>query len=664
MNSKNRQLRLITLALMLIPFIGVYAQVNEITLSKPGRLNKELGKSSDTITTLKVNGEINGEDIEFMVSMPKLNSLDLGNARISENYSYPTQNKILSSLSKSIGGSNTSNSRNYSKQTLLISGSRFYKKVVMPVSCDNLVILPSQPSDSVYALDYYQMGRLEAASGINSITCSKQFLPMIIDVKNHTFNAEQRKSIFSFLLIQQNEVNLRYWIWDMNELLSYCEKQKITSIDNILPYGFSKTPCGDTLDLSQINIKKTGLYAFADCQARYIIMPKSIEEVSDLAFEKSNVETVEFVGENAPAFIGNKNENDVYARAYYPIDVSSWDFSVIVPDAYFQYYQLGEWKDLVVKKKNSNTKYEFVIEKPGTLSKYLTDEIVKSAESLTLKGILYDTEIERLNDCKGLKYLDISCCYVAKSPQTVEKERANREFQLAVLQMLGEMVQKDAESKFEQGKISYAEAMNNVLWGKYAETVAKQASQDKVEADPNCICPELNLKLLKEYHMPAQIRIIRHVGYLPLLEKIVLPPSATEIFYYAFSGLEKLKDISFPKTLEYMGNAAFKNCKSLEKLDFSNTNLKEIVIRKGDYDKETGLFYDCINLKEVRFPASLTVLADEGDVPKKCVLYFYAPEIPITHCVWWEPETIHVPKGTKAGWNKWIQDGVNVIDDL
>ena len=646
MTRKTRKTITMMLAIMFAPIIGAYAQANEITLSKPGRLEKELGKSSDTITTLKVNGDINGKDIECMISMPKLISLDLGNARISENYSYPTQNKPLSGLSKSIGIGNTLDSKNYNKQTLIISGSRFYNKVVMPVSCNNLVILPPQPSDSVYALDYYQMGRLEAASGLNSITCSKQFLPAIIDVKNHALDNKQLESFFSFLLIQQDKVFLRYWPWDMKILSTYCERQKITFIDNIFPYGFRRVPCGDTLDLSQVNIKQAGQYAFAECQARYIIMPRTIEAVSGLAFEKSNVETVEFIGEYAPV-IGDH----------------SWELSVIVPDEYYQNYQLGEWKDLVVKKKNANTKHEFLIEKPGSLSDYLTDEIVRNVETLTLKGILYDTEIDRLNDCKGLKYLDISCCYVAKSPQTVEKERANREFQLAVLQMLGEMVQKDAESKFEQGTISYSEAMNNVMWGKYAEMVAEQVSKNKIEADANCICPELNLKLLKEYHMPAQIKIIRHVGYLPMLEKIVLPPGATEIFYYAFSGLKKLKDISFPKTLEYMGNAAFKNCKSLTKLDFSNTNLKEIVIRKSDIGKETGIFYGCDELEEVRFPASLMTLADDGVVPMNCVLYFYSKEVSSPRC-WWEPKSIHVPRGTKAGWSRWITYGVNVIDDL
>ena len=661
---KTRKLRLLMLALMLIPIIGVYAQVNEITLSKPGKLSKELGKSVDTITTLKVNGDINGEDIEFMISMPKLNSLDLGNARIIDDYSYPAQYKSVSGLSRHFGN-NEPVAKKYDKQTLLISGSRFYRKVIMPIMCNNLVILPPQPSDSVYALDYCLMGLLEAASGINSFTCSKQLIITMVDVKRFTFDTKKHQSVLPCLIKQQGKVSLRIWMWEIDDLLSYLKKNDISSFEGILPYGLSAMPCGDTLDLSMVNLRTTGLLAFAGCPAKYVIMPKSIEEISDLAFEDSNVETVEFVGEYAPSFIGDKNahNSNIYVQAYYPIDVSSWDFSVVVPDEYFQNYQLGEWKNVVVKKKNSNTKYEFLIEKPGTLSKSLTDEIVKSAESLTLKGVLYDTEIERINDCKGLKYLDISCCYVAKSPQTVEKERANREFQLAVLQMLGDMVQEEAQSQFERGTMSYAEAMNNVMWGKYVETVAKQASQDKVEADANCICPELNLKLLKEYHMPAQIKIIRHIGYLPMLEKIVLPPSATEIDYYAFSGLEKIKDISFPKTLEYMGAGAFKNCKSLTNLDFSSTNLKEIVYRRNDVDKETGIFYNCDNLKEVRFPASLTTLAVNGDIPKDCVLYFYSSEIPIIHC-WWEPQSIHVPRGTKAGWNNWILRGVKVVDDL
>lgn len=662
MNSKNRQLRLMMLALMLIPFIGVYAQVNEITLSKPGRLGKEIGKSADTITTLKVNGDINGEDIEFMVSMPKLNSLDLGNARIFDDYSYPAQNKIASGLSRYIGNNNSA-AKSYNKQTLLISGSRFYRKVIMPIMCNNLVILPPQPTDSVYSLEFCQMGRLVAASGINSITCSKLFLPMIIDVKNFTFDVAKHKSITPCIIMQQNEVKLRVWHWGIDELMAYCKRNNIASFDNVLPGSFSAIK-GDTLNLSQVNIKTIGAYVFANCPAKYVIMPRSVENISDLAFEKSNVESVEFTGEYAPAFIGDKNKNDFYARQYYPVDVSSWNFSIIVPEKYYQNYQLGEWKELVVKKDNAISKYEFVIEKPGTLSSYLTNEIIKGAEGLTLKGILYDTEIDLLNECKGLKYLDLSCCYVAKSPQTIEKERASREFQLAVLQQLGEITQKDAKSKFEQGKISYAEALNNVMWGQYAESVAKQASQNKVEADENCLCPELNLKLLKEYHMPMQLKIIGPIGYFPALEKIVLPPSATQIYYYAFSGTCSIKEISFPNSIEYIGNGAFKNCKSLTKLDFSNTNLKGVVInRKGYGGEDSSLFYGCDNLIEVRFPATLTTLEDEGDVPRRCVLYFNSLEAPKGYC-YWEPQVIHVQRGAKAGWSIWIAKGINVIDDL
>ena len=190
MTRKTRNTKIMMLALMFAPIIGAYAQVNEITLSKPGGLEKELGNTADTITTIKVNGDINGEDIEYLISMSKLTSLDLGNAKIIDDYSYPAikpKNAIASRFSRAIGINNNanSNSNNYSKQTLLISGSRFYKKVVMPLSCNKLVILPPQPTDSVYAFEYCQMGRLEAASGINSITCSKKLLPMVIDVKDN-----------------------------------------------------------------------------------------------------------------------------------------------------------------------------------------------------------------------------------------------------------------------------------------------------------------------------------------------------------------------------------------------------------------------------------------------------------------------------------------------
>ncbi len=635
--------------------------MNEITLSKPGKLKKDLKKSIDTITTLKVSGYINGEDIEFLVSLPKLATLNLENAAIVEGYTYPAKNTY-----------NDASIQHYDKQTLLISGSHFFKKVVMPNSCDRLAILSPQPTDSVSKLEYFQLGTL-VANKILGIKCSKNIIIGSL-VANVIIYDKESPAIFTevmdypgfgqdyysisrkeelmkqfnpcFIKSQQKNYSLNICPGSIDNLITTCKQYNITVIDQTLSNSFSYINCKDTLDLSQLNINKIGSNTFTGCPAKYIIMPLSIKEISGSAFKESNVEAIEFLGENAPVILEG---------------ASSWKFPILVPAKYYSNYQLGEWKRLFVKNENTITKYEFVIETPGTLSEFLTDEIIKSVESLTLKGILYDTDIPRLNRCKHLEYLDISCCYVAKSPQTIEREKANLEFKLALIQSLGEMAQENAQYKYEQGQISYAEAMNNVMWGQYAETLAKQAREHKIEADNNCVCPELDLECLKEYHMPMQIKYIGAIGKLPKLKKIVLPPSATQVLSFAFSGLNKIEEFNFPNTLEILGAGVFQRCSSLKKLDFSNTNLK--TINPKSKVCEGGLFYGCNSLVEIRFPSTFKMINDHGKLPDNCILYFYSPEAQDTFARW-RPKSIHVPRGTKAGWSRWITYGVNVIDDL
>ena len=93
--------------------------------------------------------------------------------------------------------------------------------------------------------------------------------------------------------------------------------------EDIFSYAFSTADWSDTLDLSKIQSKKIGAYAFSKCPAKYIILPKTIEEISDLAFNESSVETVEFTGEYAPKI--GKSKSGYYDSS----DLSSWNFSII-----------------------------------------------------------------------------------------------------------------------------------------------------------------------------------------------------------------------------------------------------------------------------------------------------------------------------------------------
>lgn len=638
MNSKNRQLRLIMLALMLIPFIGVYAQVNEITLSKPGKLGKELGKSADTITTLKVNGGINGKDIILMISMPKLISLDLKNAEIVEAYSY-----------RSAG---TSQKKEYDKGTLLISGSRHFEKLSPPRNCYKIVILPPNESDDTFHLPYFRIGTLVVDSDI-AINSSKTIVVDVLDNSrweedywNQDWNMKNTIKSINPCFIKSKQKNYSIWNWSRNidDLLATCNKYHISKFQQVLPNSFSSVKCGDTLDLSRVFIRILPENAFRGCPVKHLVLSSSIEEFYNNTFDDSSIETVEFTGKQPP-------------KCKYTASNKIGNITMIVPDGYFMYYsQYYGWKDLSVREKNGITEYEFTIEKPGTLGNYLTYEITKSVERLTLKGAIYDTDVKYINECNNLTYLDLTYCYVAKSPQTIEKEKATREFQAAVFQMLGEMTQENAHNQFEQGNISYAEAMDNVVWGEYAKQAAELLKQDKVKATENCICPELKLQKLKEYHMPIQAKVI-YARACSSLEKVVLPPKATAVEYYGFAHCEKLKEISFPNTLLRIGGGAFYGCKSLEVLNFSKSQLVEIV------ESRDGTFEGCENLKAVAFPATFQRMTESTWKSPMCHWYFLSKEKP--QYVRVPDGIVHIPKGSINGWRALANDQhIRLVDDI
>ena len=645
---RTRKLWLMMLALMLAPIIGAYAQVNEITLSKPGRLKKELKKAADTITTLKVNGVINGEDIEFMISLPKLTSLDLGNAKINESYTYPAKSKISSELLGSKSG------ESYTSETLLISGSRFLDKLVLPIRCYAIAVLPPEASDEVYALPYYKIGNLVASERIDRVKCSKHFFVEYMvcpfwheDYWTEIWNMKLIKQANPCIVkSKQGNYSLIEWHESFDELLKACNRYNIPEIVSALPDAFSSIKCGNVLDLRGLNLRSLCKKAFSGCKAGYLILPESIKDLSQEAFDKSLIDTIEFTSKQAP-ILGSSfsKDNRIYE-----------EMAVIVPDGCLKNYLYGGWNRMHVKEKNGIMEYEFTIDKPGNLGKYLTYEISKTVEKLTLKGAIYDTDIEYINECKNLTYLDLTYCYVAKSPQTIQKEQANREFYEAVFQMLGEMAQENAQNQYEHGNISYAEAMNSVVWGEYAKQVAEQIKQDKVEASENCICPKIELRKLVEYHMPVQAKVI-YAGNCPSLEKVVLPPKATAVEYYGFAGCEKLKEITFPNTLIRIGGGAFRNCRSLEILDFTKTQLVEIV-RKND-----GTFEGCEKLQLVAFPKTFQSFPEYSNKNPMCHWVFLSEEKP--QYVRVPDGCVHIPKGCINGWRSVANDQyIRLIDDV
>lgn len=96
-------------------------------------------------------------------------------------------------------------------------------------------------------------------------------------------------------------------------------------------------------------------------------------------------------------------------------------------------------------------------------------------------------------------------------------------------------------------------------------------------------------------------------------------PNVTGLEYEAFSGCSSLKGVSLPKLESLEGNNEFKDCTSLEEIDFPRANVTNgyelfrgcSSLRRVNMPQLSSvgskMFLDCISLEEVNIPAATTI---------------------------------------------------------
>ena len=110
-------------------------------------------------------------------------------------------------------------------------------------------------------------------------------------------------------------------------------------------------------------------------------------------------------------------------------------------------------------------------------------------------------------------------------------------------------------------------------------------------------------KSLQSIILPEGITVINNGAFLNSgLEAITLPESLMEINQSVFLGTQ-LKEITIPANVELLGTSAFEGSDAgpmpLEKVIFKGSKIKDI---------EPYTFKNCVNLKEITLPESLTVI--------------------------------------------------------
>lgn len=442
--------------------------------------------------------------------------------------------------------------------------------------------------------------------------------------------------------------------------------------------------CFNLKKVDLTGVKSIGAYAFSNTAINKVVIPASVKELDCSAFLYSKLDTIVFEGKTPPEItnwdrIYNKGKSEYYIST---TNKPHWDdeygkhwkgLTIIVPDDALQHYNTGFWNELGVVTKNQKTDYEITITEPGTIALQIDNNMLRTARSISIKGVIYDTDIEYLNKCKSLQSLDLSMCFVMKSPKTFQKELDEVQGMIYLYQVLGTAAVEQAEHEYAVGNMNLGDAASSTIVGEYMKLLSDMLSSQEIKANPSCIAPEIEIKTLRHYKMPLQAPIVSGFSHLPELLSVELPPDASTIARGAFAGCMKLHHVKIPNSVSHLENGAFDNC-GLVEIDLSETAIRDYdgyYLGYGHYsmfDRRCSYScdHDCPNLETVRLPKN--AYKWNGSIEYGTELYIYSAKPPKDIDLKWnykpkQPRTLHVPRGCKLNYSD-INEKTTVVDDI
>lgn len=407
-------------------------------------------------------------------------------------------------------------------------------------------------------------------------------------------------------------------------------------------------------DIDLSNIEDIDAYALDGCGIENLTLPPTLKYFHQKAFENNYVFEARFTSGAAPiVYDGDHNNTSSYLS-------ETWT-KFIAPKGKIDKFRIGPWGGSInnsywsacLFEDGQETVYSFNIEKPGTLNQFITDDNALKIETLTLSGILYDTDFATINKCKNLRYLDLRNTFPCLSPETIKKNKETQEALMGLLGLAFEGAAADTRAKFETGQgSSFEAAYYDALNKKYQELI-KADTGKSVSADPNCKLPEKafdGLRFLVAIAYPSQLQTLTN-GSLSskIIQEVILPSSLIKL--NAHIGSPRLSSINIPSTVNEIGGYVFNGSSRLEELDLRNTQVETIA---------WSSLYKCPNL--TNFYGSPVLKSFNRDNysedPELNVGWFYTKEKPSGLDYF---QIIHVPEGYAAGYS-----GLHctVIDDI
>ena len=452
-------------------------------------------------------------------------------------------------------------------------------------------------------------------------------------------------------------------------------------------------------------------YAFYDCYSLDIVSAPLVTRVGKYAFPEHPIREFQYTYK-LPANAENLDLSALVWTGVTKIDLTEHQYApdlilpeggkenqymkkqvefIIPANAYKHRYNVGNWKEMHVIEEGAKDTYSFQLDSIGSLRNYINDENAINVRSLTLKGVMDETDFEVIRKCKNLKYLDLTHCFTFQSAQNAKADYEANVFMLQLYSLAFSADRQKKEQQYAHYEISTEEVQaarirDNWLKGLGMDDVSSITSEDidamfgnrKVILRETCWLPQYaltGLYRLEELKLPLMLLQIKEKDLFyneydkKSLRKVHLSEDLTYLGREIFEGATNLTEINFPDSLQYIGVSCFRES-GLTKVDLSKTKIKYL----GDSAPKdatnmlyTDAFADC-QLQEFHSPVGIQYTRQWYD-GSSLLLYWWSNEA-IIYVNILEPfckagsfstyKELHIPRGQKAAWRGYP----NVIDDI
>lgn len=632
--------------------------------TKAGKVASILKKNGNGIKKVCITGQINAKDLQALATVPGLTTLDLSGAV------YMAQSLF--------GSSAICEMPNFSSLSILkcpkigIFNKEEQERLdVRLESAPRLISL--RPNVSISKSDNSKLsGELGVneveldmtnSNGVENTNCIKSGNAKVVYVVGGSLEDAYQYVSDAVIICNQNKDRVllngewdssldERWLALITDLGVNADFSKYykshLSLPKIKVFPIGRSNCGikyckQIKSLDVPSIVSFNALAIYDSGVKNLTFPESLREltISQDSYVE-NIDTIRLLGSTPP-------------QLTYPVDPSKKQKVVfIVPDgAKKKYKNAPSWKGVIVQEVNGggatidpSKSYNIKVEKPGTILSYLPVDKLDEIEAVTITGILYETDLKALSDCKNLISVDLSNTYICFSPEALKEKKANAEMFAGFARAMGAI----ADMKYDDFNMTTPDYVYAKLFTKLVEEGANTK-----EPEVKCIMPKgafRNCLSLESIKFPTRCVVIEKevCDGCSELKEVVLPPYLEEIHTGAFAHCRSLEEVKIPNTLKYMGT---RTRTSLGKVSaFAYSGIKVLDLSKCVF-KETEWTCDLMgskNLKELRFPKNITFV-DDLSTNKGAHYYFSDTEVSFHHSISFYNMSLHFRHSTPPSLN-------------